>query len=306
MLVASIALHIGLGAGFALSYFHTKASSTGNSNSDIPSEMTLIGSVETPTASPNHPSSLQASLSPGGKRSQTPSLPTPPPAPVQKAVPPVTPRASLALEANPNAHLRDIPFEAVLSPHPVPHLDGDKGIAFVLDVSGSMYEPYAGSTRLAFARTALEHRLRALPDGTPFAVILYAERSIPSGPLVAASDLTRDAAIRFMMHDVNCGGGTNLPDGLAWAVQLHTRNIVVISDGDLNTSLENLLINAGSLLGRKGASPALDIVGIAPRPHTDDELLLQALASHQGGPYHTEQLDDAPTLMANRTIPASP
>ena len=61
-------------------------------------------------------------------------------------------------EANPNAHVAALPPEAVLSPCPAPRLDGANGVVFILDISGSMYEPYAGSTRLACARQILAGR----------------------------------------------------------------------------------------------------------------------------------------------------
>lgn len=307
MVIASLALHLGVGAGIALSYFHTKATSTGDANSDSTVNMIMLGSVETPNLSPTRASTPQASSALAGARpAPTPLPPQPPPAPVKKALPPVAPTAFLALEANPNAHLRNLPPEEILSPRAAPHLDGAAATVFVLDVSGSMYEPYAGATRLAYARAAVARRINALPNGTPFAVVMYAERSRPSGPLIAASDLTREAAIRFIMQDVDCGGGTNLPDGLGWAVQLHTGKIVVVSDGDLNTTLHNLLAQTDPLLGPKGTGPALSVVGIAPRAETGDMAMLQTLADRQGGVYCTEQLDDAATLLANRTIPPSP
>ena len=51
-------------------------------------------------------------------------------------------------------------------------------MVFILDISGSMYEPYAGSTRLAYARQTLSRRIRALKDGTPFAITLYADARV--------------------------------------------------------------------------------------------------------------------------------
>ncbi len=306
MMVASLALHLGLGAGFALSYYHAHPFSAGDSAPDTTTSMIMLGSVQTPNLSPMHPFAPLASSALTNKPSSPVAPPTPPPAPIAKVSPPAAPTAYLALRANPNAHLSDIPPEEILSPHPVPLLDSEKGVVFVLDVSGSMYEPYAGATRLAFAREALARRILALPDGAPFAVILYAERSSRSGPLVAASALTRDAAVRFIMQDADCGGGTNLPDGLAWAAQLHAGSIIVISDGDLNTSLDNLLTQTDPLLGPKSTGPALTVVGIAPRVETKDEMILQALASHRGGVYRAEPLADASTLMANRVNPVSP
>jgi Mg-chelatase subunit ChlD len=186
-------------------------------------------------------------------------------------------------------------------------LDSHNGVVFLLDISGSMYEPCAGSTRLMFARQALSQRIRALKDGTPFAITLYAQIAHNSGPLVAASDATREAAVRFIMEDFDCGGGTNLPAGLASAQQLHAGHIVLASDGDLNISPTNLLVNARNILGPEGHCPALTVINISPRLNTDAESLLQSLADQQGGNCLTIQSDDAIKLLtSNKTEVTTP
>jgi hypothetical protein len=206
---------------------------------------------------------------------------------------------SFALEANPNAHVRPLAPDAILCPNPAPHLNGAAAIVFILDISGSMYEPYAGSTRIALARENLSRQIRALKDGTPFAVTLYALSACTSGPLVAASDATREAAVRFVMRDVDCGGGTNLPAGLTAAEQLHPGSLVLVTDGDLNMPAYVLSAKLRDILGSAGHGPALAIVGIAPREGQRAERLLQGLAEQQGGIYAAAQLGASTELVTS-------
>ena len=237
---------------------------------------------------------------------------TPVPAPDIKQPSPVTTLAAKpeahapAPEINPNAHVAVLPPEAALSPTPPPNLDGAKGIVFVLDISGSMYEPCDGTTRIACARKALALRIRELKNGTPFAIVLYAQQACASGPLVAASDVTRDAAVRFIMRDVDCGGGTNLPAGLAAATQLRTGSLVLVTDGDLNMSPYNLLPRVRDLLGSPGQGPTLTVLGIAPRLSTANDRLLQSIADQQDGSYQLEQLDSEPSLLTSTASPTKP
>jgi hypothetical protein len=233
MLMASIAVHLGLATVFFSPYFHRAAPLAAASSDPAPPSLTLLPSVETPDshaiappAPPQPPSRPLAAQAPA-------ALPAPdPPVTAKKISTPAPP--SLALEANPNANISPLPPEAVLSPNPAPHLDGKNGVVFILDISGSMYEPFSGSTRLALARQTIGNRIRALKNGTPFAITVYAQTALNSGPLVAASDATRDAAVRFIMRDIDCGGGTNLPAGLTSAVRLQTGSLVLVSDGDLH------------------------------------------------------------------------
>jgi hypothetical protein len=209
--------------------------------------------------------------------------------PVRVTLPVATPNAPAqplpVVEPNPNAHAKPLPPEQVLNPVPAPPLDGSKGVVFLLDISGSMYESYAGATRLAYARQILAEKVRALPDGTPFAITLYAQRAMSSGPLVAAGVQTRDAAVRFLQHDVDCGGGTNLPEGFLAAESLQPGRVVVVTDGDLNMSAPELMARTRKILGEAGKGPALTVVSIAPRPGTNAERLLEDIADQQGGSY---------------------
>jgi hypothetical protein len=239
-----------------------------------------------------------------------PALPSPPPpskiaaiVPVAESGLPVLPKVAPTPEPNPNADLPVVPSEAVLAPVPPPNLDGATGVVFVLDISGSMYEPYAGSTRLTYARQALGRRIRALPDGTPFAIVLYAQRACASGPLVAAGNATREAAVRFIMRDVDCGGGTNLPAGLSAAQALQTGAIVLATDGDLNTSLVNLKARTRAIFGATGHGAAITIMGVGPRADTAADLLLQGLADQRGGSYQVERTAEETALLNTNKAP---
>ena len=191
------------------------------------------------------------------------------------------------------------PADQVLAPSPAPRLNSRDGVVFVLDISGSMYEPYAGTTRLTLARQWLGERLRSLKDGTPFALVVYGERALRSGPLVAANDATREAAVRFIDQEYDCGGGTNLPAGLTLASQSRVGGIVVVTDGDLNMEPTELLPQVHAILGSPG--PALTLVGISPRANTGDQKLLASVVHQQGGTLQIQQaIASAPLLTADK------
>jgi hypothetical protein len=309
MLLVSLTLHVGLAAGIALAYFHGAALPVAalSEATTPPATVMLLRSEETPAPgfSPS-PSAKPAARMIAVNSPVALLSPAQPPVEKVPPVPTAMPAPALALEANPNAHVRALPPEAVLSPNPAPQLNAGDGVVFILDISGSMYEPCAGSTRLAFARQTLSQSIRALKDGTPFAITLYALRACNSGPLVAANDATREAAVRFILRNVDCGGGTNLPAGLASAQQLHPGALVLATDGDLNSPAFRLAADALSILGAKGHCPGLTIVGIAPRANTGDERLLQGLADQQGGTYCSEQFEGNTELVTSASSVIKP
>ena len=172
------------------------------------------------------------------------------------------------------------------------------GVVFILDVSGSMYEPYGDTTRLAAGREVLNQQIRELKDGTAFALVVYGETAECSGPLVPANETTRDDAMRFLKQEFDCGGGTNLPAGLTLAGQLQMGSIVLVTDGDLNMDSSQLLPRALKILGRAGACPALTVLAIGPRPHTEAEHLLHELVQQQRGMYESDQDTDLTASLA--------
>ena len=306
MFAVSLGMHLLIAGGVALSFYNGATSLNTPRMPEMPTLTfiqpdpvkvrpstvpTLQKSVKSAEFHPvvmSQPASLPEMATPRTSVAETPA--------VLGAGLPMLPKTALVAEPNPNAHLPKVEPEALLSPVPPPQLDGTRGVVFILDISGSMYEPYAGATRLTYARQALIRRVRALPDGTPFALVLYAQRACASGPLVAANDATREAAARFLMRDVDCGGGTNLPAGLVAARALHTGALLLATDGDLNISVPNLLLDAQEILGGEGRGPSIEIIGIAPRADTTADRLLQNLADQQGGSYGIDQTSDETAL----------
>jgi von Willebrand factor type A domain len=211
----------------------------------------------------------------------SPDRPTPPPSHAQPPPPPASalaqnvPHPAPPPETAPSA-------ENILAGNGGPHLNG--GVVFLLDISGSMYEAYAGATRLALARKFIQRQIEALPDGTPFAIAMYGETTRRSGLLVRATPASRTAAEQYLMEDFNCGGGTNLPAGFDTAEELHPASVVLVSDGDLNMSDHVLLRETKRILGEPG--PQLSVFGIAPRGETYDAQQLEEIARQQAGSYH--------------------
>ena len=210
--------------------------------------------------------------------------------------------AALALKDRAVSRLRSASV-SVLHPSVPPSVDPRAGVVFVLDISGSMYESYAGSTRLALARGLLAQRIRDLRDGTPFAVTVYGESARRSGPLVPANAQTRAAAIAYLYQEYDCGGGTNLPVGLALAEELQMGAVVLATDGDLNMTAAELLPDVHRILGGNGTAPSFTVLAVGPRANTDAEKLLQELADQQGGTYQC--LQGGSMTAANTTLPAN-
>ena len=178
--------------------------------------------------------------------------------------------------------------DPVLSPSPAPSVNAHDGVVFILDISGSMYEPYAGSTRLVMARRLLDQHLVELKDGTPFAIVVYGETARRSGPLVPANAATRSAAIAYADQEFNCGGGTDLPVGLTLAEELQANSLLLITDGDLNMRRAALMPEVSRILGSGGNGSSLSILAIAPRANTAARSLLQELAKEEGGTYQAD------------------
>jgi len=214
---------------------------------------------------------------------QPPSQPVPPP-----SQPPDFAARPVALRPHP-APLPTVSAQTILAGRGGPNLTG--GVVFLLDISGSMYEPYAGATRLELARKFIDRQIEALPNGTPFAIALYGETTKRSGPLVPASNATRAAAEQYLAEDYDCGGGTNLPAGLDVAEEFRPSSVVLVTDGDLNIADDKLMKEARRILGQPG--PQLSVFGIAPRGNTGDEQLLEDLVHQQSGSYQSMSVPGA-------------
>lgn len=286
MLLISAAVHVAL---LAIVFFHYHRSHGPVSlSADRSPNITLIYTLRS-TASASGQLTARGNFQPDPNPDGT-SAPPLPPSPANAA----SATAALALKDQSLARLR---ATDLLNPGSPPKVNSGAGVVFILDVSGSMYEPFSGATRLAFSRQVLAQRIRALRDGVPFALIVYGESAQRSGPLVPANDGTREAAIRFLGKEYDLGGGTNLPSGLTLAAELDMGSIVLVTDGDLNEKDNELLPQVRRILGPAGESPALTIIGIAPRSGTDDDYILQEIAAQQGGTYAIAKLPGAPDLL---------
>ncbi len=290
MLAISFALHFCV--VLIVVGFHLHASARrGSLDPDPLSKTSLVFTVRT-KAAPDRQSLLSDNLRADSQApASSDSDPLSPFPAIPHPVPPPTP--AFALKQDAKVHVR-WPAESPLNPSSAPHLNGREGIVFVLDISGSMYEAYAGSTRLAVARQILTQRLQALKNGTPFAIVVYGETTRRSGPLVAASDATREAAIQFINRDYDCGGGTDLPAGLACAEELQMGAVLLVTDGDLNANANELLPKVSEILGD---STSMTVIGISPRPKTNARELLQGLADQEGGSYLVARNADSPDLL---------
>jgi len=220
----------------------------------------------------------------------TPDQPSHPPTHAATQPPPQTPAVAAKPEPQPTpSRETSASAQQILAGGGGPHLNG--GVVFLLDISGSMYEAYAGATRLALARKFLDRQIDALPNGTPFAIALYGESTLHNGRLVAADPATRTAAEQYLANDFDCGGGTNLSAGLETAQYLHPASIILVTDGDLHVANDKLMKDARRILGAEG--PQLSVFGIAPRPNTGDEEELENLVRQQRGSYQSMDVPGA-------------
>jgi len=72
---------------------------------------------------------------------------------------------------------------------------------------------------------------------------------------------------------------------LRWWNQFAGGPLLLVSDGDLNTTLSDLTRQARDILNPADHGPALTVIGISPRSNTDDQALLKSLAKLTGGSY---------------------
>src|SRR2546428_682358 len=105
MLIASLALHGVVAAGIALAHFHVTSASALTSTEGKSTTLILLGSEETPDfqQSASAPSSIHHVRV---KASVALSSPIQPRMEKNISASPMTPPPSLALEANPNVHVR--------------------------------------------------------------------------------------------------------------------------------------------------------------------------------------------------------
>jgi len=111
----------------------------------------------------------------------------------------------------------------------------DQVIIFVIDLSGSMLEPAAGSdrnrTKIDVAKYELERAILGLPDDAEFNLIFYAEQASRwRKGLVKADRKERRAAVKFV-REMDPVGPTNIFEALDMAFRLEADTIFFLSDG---------------------------------------------------------------------------
>jgi hypothetical protein len=110
-----------------------------------------------------------------------------------------------------------------------------KRVVFVIDISGSMLEPAAGSdrnrTKIDVAKYELERAILGLPDDAQFNVISYSDRASQwRKGLVKANRKERRAAVKYV-REMKPEGPTNIFDALEMAFALEADTIFFLSDG---------------------------------------------------------------------------
>ena len=116
MLIASLVLHLGVALGLTLAQSHTSYTPAATSSGGTSESIILLRSEDVPDF--HQPLSPQRSAANSMASLAPASLPSPSPLFLEKKVMTRPSPLLLALEANPNAHLRSLPPEAVLCPIP--------------------------------------------------------------------------------------------------------------------------------------------------------------------------------------------
>ncbi|MDR1304131.1 MAG: VWA domain-containing protein [Verrucomicrobiales bacterium] len=159
-------------------------------------------------------------------------------------------------------------------------------VVFVVDVSGSMYEKTGTATRMARVFHELEQTVWSLGAEQQFNIVLFATRAVPlaPAPLPATAEHQRRAA-EFLAGEVDCGGTTNLGAGLALALTMRPDLLILLTDGEADSSPAS--IESQVELLRKRFCPAVRIcaVGFYLAPDSAPERLLRSLSGSTHGEY---------------------
>ncbi|MDR0534577.1 MAG: VWA domain-containing protein [Verrucomicrobiales bacterium] len=161
-----------------------------------------------------------------------------------------------------------------------------KVIVFIIDVSGSMYEKTGTATRMARVFHELEQTVWSLAPDQKFNIVLFATRAVPlaSTPINATED-NKQRASDWLNSDVDCGGTTNMGEGLALALAMKPEMILLLTDGEADSGPESIKSQADLL--RKKFCPAVRIcsVGFYLEANSVPEQLLRDLSGGTNGEY---------------------
>lgn len=161
-----------------------------------------------------------------------------------------------------------------------------KVIVFIIDVSGSMYEKTGTSTRMARVFHELEQTVWSLGPDQKFDIVLFATTAVPlaSSPINATEE-NKQRASDWLNSDVDCGGTTNMGEGLALALAMKPEMILLLTDGEADSSPESIKSQVDLL--RKKFCPAARIcsVGFYLEANSVPEQLLRDLSGSTDGEY---------------------
>ena len=161
-----------------------------------------------------------------------------------------------------------------------------KVIVFIIDVSGSMYEKTGTTTRMARVFGELEQTIWSLAPEQKFNIVLFATKAVAlTAAPVNATGENKMRASAFLASDVDCGGTTNMGEGLALAMAMRPEMILLLTDGEADSSPDS--IKAQTELLRKKFCPSVKIyaVGFYLEAKSAPEQLLQDLTSSSNGEY---------------------
>ncbi len=115
-------------------------------------------------------------------------------------------------------------------------------IIVVLDRSGSM----TGANKMPYAKAAIRDLLSRLNEHDRFALVSFSNNAIIHSPL-APVDTARREQLLITLDNIQAGGGTNIGEGLNYAVRLltdnqqnHASKVLLLSDGQANQGITDL------------------------------------------------------------------
>lgn len=163
-------------------------------------------------------------------------------------------------------------------------LPSGQSVVFLLDQSGSMFEPVAGTTRARLAMGQLFKWLDLVGNDNLFNIVLYARKVLTFQPTpITVSPTERKNARNFLRSENDCGGTTEFLAGLEAALNNKPDTILIITDGDLNLAPYVVLRGARELRQRLSPSTRINVLGVYVRPATGAADTLARLARENDG-----------------------
>ncbi|MDR1190153.1 MAG: VWA domain-containing protein [Verrucomicrobiales bacterium] len=159
-------------------------------------------------------------------------------------------------------------------------------IVFVIDVSGSMYEKTGTVTRMSRVFQQVEQTVWSLSAEQKFNIVLFASKAVPFAPAtVSASEEHKRRASAFLAGDVDCGGTTNMGEGLTLALTMRPDLIMLLTDGEADSKPESIKSQVELLRRKFCPTSRICAVGFYLEPESVSERLLRDLTTGAGGEY---------------------